>query len=60
MGVPVVNTFIGADHTKTQGENWDTARKVWPDIVSHTESSGVNIGLENCPMLFFADDWPGG
>jgi sugar phosphate isomerase/epimerase len=60
MGVPVVNTFIGADHTKTQGENWDTARKVWPEIVSHAESSGVKIALENCPMLFSAGDWPSG
>ena len=60
MGVPVVNTFIGADGSKTQAENWQDARTVWPEIVSHAESLGVKIAIENCPMIFSLDEWPSG
>jgi len=60
MGVPVVNTFIGADQTKTQAENWDEALKVWPEIVDHATANGVKIAIENCPMIFSNDEWPSG
>jgi sugar phosphate isomerase/epimerase len=60
MGVPVVTTFIGADQTKTQMENWDEAKKVWPEIVSHARDSGIRIAIENCPMIFSNDEWPSG
>lgn len=60
MGVPVVNTFIGADHTKTLQENWQEAKQVWPDIVSHAADTAVRIAIENCPMLFTPADWPSG
>lgn len=60
MGVPVVNTFIGADQSRTQLENWEMAKKVWPEIVDHATSSGVKIAIENCPMIFSADEWPSG
>jgi len=60
MGVPVVNTFMGADNTKTQQENWQAARQIWPEILSHAKDSGVKVGIENCPMLFSADEWPSG
>jgi sugar phosphate isomerase/epimerase len=60
MGVPVVTTFIGADQTKTQMENWDEAKKVWREIVSHARDSGIRIAIENCPMIFSNDEWPSG
>jgi len=60
MGVPVVSTFIGADATKTQSENWQEALKVWPDIVKYAEDNNVKIAIENCPMIFSRDEWPGG
>ena len=60
MGVPVVNTFIGGDKTKTQLENWQAARRIWPEIISHAKDLGVRLGIENCPMLFSEDDWPSG
>jgi sugar phosphate isomerase/epimerase len=60
MGVPVVNTFMGADPAKSQSENWDDARRIWPEIVSHARDSGVRIALENCPMIFSMDEWPSG
>lgn len=60
MRVPVVNTFIGADGSKTQPENWETAKKIWPELVSHAEDTGVKIAIENCPMIFSFDEWPSG
>lgn len=60
MRVPVVNTFIGADQTKTQMESWAEAKKVWPEIVSHAADLGVRIAIENCPMIFSHDEWPSG
>jgi sugar phosphate isomerase/epimerase len=60
MGVPVVNTFIGADQTKTQAENWEQARKLWPELVGHAADAGVKIAIENCPMIFSSDEWPSG
>lgn len=56
----VVNTFIGRDQHKSVEDNWPVFRSVWPDIVRHAEARGVKIGLENCPMLFSKDEWPGG
>lgn len=60
MGLDVVNTFVGAEQTKTQADNWEDAKVVWADIVSHAEDSGVRIAIENCPMIFSNDEWPSG
>lgn len=60
LGITTVNTFIGRDHTKSVDENWPRLLKTWKPIVDLAESSGVRIGIENCPMLFTKDEWPGG
>ena len=60
MNVPFVNTFMGADAAKTQDDNWQEALKVWPDIVAFAQDHGRLITIENCPMLFSIDEWPGG
>jgi sugar phosphate isomerase/epimerase len=60
LGVGVVNTFIGRDPTRSVEDNWPRLRQVWPEIVRHAESAGVRLGIENCPMLFSKDEWPGG
>lgn len=60
LNVPVVNTFIGRDWTKSVEDNWLLFLEVWPDIVRHADTVGVNLGIENCPMLFSGDEWPGG
>ena len=60
MGVPFVNTFMGGDAARTQDQNWDEALLVWPDIVSFAQDHGRRITIENCPMLFSLDEWPGG
>ncbi len=60
MGVPFVNTFMGGDAAKSQDENWEDALRIWPDIVRHAQDNGVKITIENCPMIFSRDEWPGG
>ncbi len=60
MGVGLVNTFCGGDAKKTLDENWADAEKVWPDIIAHAKSEGVQLAFENCPMIFSHDEWPGG
>jgi len=60
LGVPVVNTFIGRDISKNVAYNLDKYKEVWPEIVKLAEDHGVKIGIENCPMFFTDDEWPGG
>lgn len=60
LGVPVVNTFVGRDPAKSVEENWPRFLEVWKPLVSFAEDHGINIGIENCPMSFTRDEWPGG
>jgi sugar phosphate isomerase/epimerase len=55
-----VTTFIGRDWTKSVDENWPKFLRVWKPLVKFAEDRGVRIGIENCPMLFTNDEWPGG
>ena len=60
LEVPVVGTFIGKDKDKTVPANMEEYAKLWPPIVKFAKERGVKIGIENCPMLFSYDEWPGG
>jgi sugar phosphate isomerase/epimerase len=60
LGVGVVNTFIGRDQAKTVDENWPQFLKTWKPLVKFAEDHGVKIAIENCPMSFTRDEWPGG
>ena len=60
LGVGVVNTFVGRDPALSVDANWPRFLEVWRPLVAHAESKGIKIGIENCPMLFTADEWPGG
>lgn len=60
LGVSRVNTFIGRDWTRTVDDNWPRMLETWRPLVKLAESSGVRIGIENCPMYFSRDEWPGG
>jgi sugar phosphate isomerase/epimerase len=60
LEVPVVGTFIGKDKNKTIPQNLEDYAKIWPPIVKFAIDHGVKIGIENCPMLFSYDEWPGG
>lgn len=60
LGVNVMNTFIGRDHTKSVDDNWPRFLKTWKPIIKFAEDNGVRVGIENCPMSFSKDEWPGG
>ena len=60
LGVNMVSTFIGKDQNKTVEENIELFKEVWPPIIKFAEENGVKVAIENCPMLFGRDQWPGG
>ena len=60
LGVNTVTTFIGRDQTKTVEENLELFKEIWPPIIRLAEEKGVKVAIENCPMLFGSDQWPGG
>jgi sugar phosphate isomerase/epimerase len=60
LEVSVVNTFIGADWKLSVAGNWPRFREIWPALVGYAKEQGVKIAIENCPMLFTKDEWPGG
>jgi len=60
LGLKTINTFIGRDWTKSIDDNWPRLLEVWKPLVKFAEGNGIRIGIENCPMLFSRDEWPGG
>jgi len=60
LGLGVVNTFIGRDWTRSVDDNWPRFRDTWKPLIGYAEDQGVKIAIENCPMLFTKDEWPGG
>jgi sugar phosphate isomerase/epimerase len=60
LGVPIVGTFIGNDKDRPLPENLERFRRVWPELVKYAGDKGVKIAIENCPMIFSWDEWPGG
>ncbi len=60
LGVNMVTTFIGRDQTKNVEDNMKLVAEVWPPVIRLAEELKVKIGIENCPMLFGQDQWPGG
>jgi sugar phosphate isomerase/epimerase len=60
LGLKNVNTFVGRDWTKTVDENWPRFLKTWKPLIAFAEDHDIKIGIENCPMSFTRDEWPGG
>ena len=60
LGVSMVTTFIGRDQHKTVEENIELFKEIWPPIIKLAEENNVKVAIENCPMLFGPDQWPGG
>lgn len=60
LGLPCVTTFIGRDHTKSIADNWPRFLAAWKPLVAYAEEKNIRIGIENCPMSFGEDEWPGG
>ncbi|GAB4524827.1 MAG: sugar phosphate isomerase/epimerase [Anaerolineae bacterium] len=60
LGVNLMNTFIGRDPKKSIEESWPDFEEVWKPLIAFAEEQNVKVGIENCPMLFSLDEWPGG
>lgn len=60
LGLTQMNTFIGRDWTKSVEANWPRFKKTWKPLIRYAENRGVRVGIENCPMFFTNDEWPGG
>ncbi len=60
LEVPIVGTFIGRDKNKNVEDNLENFKVVWPPIVKFAAKHNVKIAIENCPMIFSNDEWPGG
>ncbi len=60
LEVRVVNSFIGRNPALSVEANWPRFLEVWKPLIAHAEARGIKVGIENCPMLFSADEWPGG
>lgn len=60
LGLGRVNTFVGRDPAKSVEKNWPKFLDTWQPLIEYAQQHGVKIGIENCPMLFTEDEWPGG
>lgn len=60
LGIGLITTFIGRDQHKTVEENIELFKEIWPPIIKFAEEMNVKVAIENCPMLFGPDQWPGG
>ncbi len=60
LGVGIVGTFIGNDKDRPLPENLDRFRRIWPELIAYAGERDVKIAIENCPMIFSYDQWPGG
>ena len=60
LDIRQMNTFVGRDWTKSVDDNWPRFLDTWKPLIAFAEDHGVRIGIENCPMIFTADEWPGG
>ncbi|OFW64873.1 MAG: AP endonuclease [Actinobacteria bacterium RBG_19FT_COMBO_36_27] len=60
LGLGLVNTFIGKDKSRNIEDNFKLFKEIWPPIIKYAEEKSIKIGIENCPMYFTKDEWPGG
>lgn len=60
LGINMVTTFIGRDQHLDVDTNLELVKTVWPEILDLARDLEVKIAIENCPMLFGKDQWPGG
>lgn len=59
LGLPGINTFVGADHTLNLDDNFAKFKQVWPGLIKQAEERNLRVGIENCPMLY-ERTWPFG
>jgi sugar phosphate isomerase/epimerase len=60
LEVNLVGTFIGRDQNQPMEPAFAEVLEQWPPLVRFAADRGVRIAIENCPMIFSTDEWPGG
>lgn len=60
LEVDLVCTFVGGDPCRPVAANLEAFSEVWPELIRFAADGGTRIAIENCPMIFSADEWPGG
>lgn len=60
LGVHRINTFVGRDWRLSVEDNWERFLATWQPLIELAAAHDVYVGIENCPMIFTADEWPGG
>lgn len=60
LGINQITTFIGKDWTKSVRQNWPRFLDIWKPLIARAEEQKVQVGIENCPMWFTDDEYPGG
>lgn len=60
LAIGQMNSFIGRDWTRSLEDNWPRFVETWRPLIEFAEAHKVNVGIENCPMFFTRDEWPGG
>jgi len=60
LEVGIVGTFVGRDQHLSVDVNLEDFTRVWPPIVRFAREHDVKVAIENCPMIFSSDEWPGG
>ncbi len=60
LDVGVVCTFVGRHPELNEPDNFRLVGEVWPPLVRFAAEHNVRLAIENCPMLFSYDEWPGG
>ena len=60
LEVEVVGTFVGRDQHRSIEDSLEDFAKVWPPLVRSARDHHVKVAIENCPMIFSRDEWPGG
>jgi sugar phosphate isomerase/epimerase len=60
LEVNLVGTFIGRDQNRPPEPAFAEVLELWPPLVKFAADRSVRIAIENCPMIFSADEWPGG
>jgi len=60
LEIKTVTTFAGRNKFLTVDDNWPNFIATWMPLIKKAETLNVKIAIENCPMLFTKDEWPGG
>lgn len=60
LEINCITTFVGRDKNQTIEAQWPRFLSTWRPIVAYAGKKNVSIGIENCPMRFTKDEWPGG